>query len=50
MSTSLGVPDDYLNKKYLLLIEDVIKRRAARNIPVMVRQQTMKTSSNAIKT
>jgi 2-keto-3-deoxy-L-rhamnonate aldolase RhmA len=49
MSTSLGIPDDYLNKKYLHVIEDIIKRCAARRVPVMVHQQTIETSSNAIK-
>ena len=49
MSTSLGIPDDYSNKKYLRVIEDIIKRCAARNIPVMVHQQTIETSSKAIK-
>ncbi len=41
MSTSLGVPDDYSNKKYLKVIADIIKRCEARKIPVMVHQQTI---------
>ncbi len=49
MSTSLGIPDDYSNKKYLRVIEDIIRRSAARNIPVMVHQQTIETSSKAIE-
>ena len=49
MSTSLGVPDDYSNKKYLRVIEDIIKRCEARKIPVMVHQQTIDTSTKAIK-
>ncbi|HJM93638.1 MAG: aldolase/citrate lyase family protein [Alphaproteobacteria bacterium] len=49
MSTSLGIPDDYSNKQYLRVIEDIIKRCAARKIPVMVHQQTIDTSSKAIK-
>jgi 4-hydroxy-2-oxoheptanedioate aldolase len=48
MSTSLGVPDDYSNKKYLNVIADIIKRCTARKIPVMVHQQTIETSSKAI--
>ena len=49
MSTSLGIPDDYTNKKYLRVVEDIIKRCAARKIPVMVHQQTIATSTKAIK-
>ena len=49
MSTSLGIPDDYTNKKYLRVVEDIIKRCAARKISVMVHQQTIATSTKAIK-
>ena len=49
MSTSLGIPDDYTNKKYLRVIEGIIKRCAARKIPVMVHQQTIETSCKAIE-
>lgn len=49
MSTSLGIPDDYSNEKYLRVVEDIIKRCAARKIPVMVHQQTLETSSKAIQ-
>ena len=49
MSTSLGIPDDYSNKKYLRVIDDIIKRCEARKIPVMVHQQTIETSTKAIK-
>ena len=49
MSTSLGIPDDYSNKKYLRVIEDIIARCAARGIPVMVHQQTIETSRKAIE-
>jgi 4-hydroxy-2-oxoheptanedioate aldolase len=49
MSTSLGIPDDYSNPKYLSVVKDIIKRCEARGIPVMVHQQTIETSSTAIK-
>lgn len=49
MSTSLGIPDDYQNPKYLRVVKDIIERCAGRNIPVMVHQQTIETSSTAIK-
>ena len=49
MSTSLGVPDDYKSAKYLRVIKDIIKRCEARGVPVMVHQQTIETSSKAIK-
>jgi 2-keto-3-deoxy-L-rhamnonate aldolase RhmA len=48
MSTSLGVPDDYKNPKYLRVIKDIITRCAARGVPVMVHQQTIETSTKAI--
>lgn len=48
MSTSLGVPDDYKNPKYLRVIKDIIERCGARGIPVMVHQQTIETSIRAI--
>jgi 2-keto-3-deoxy-L-rhamnonate aldolase RhmA len=48
MSTSLGVPDDYKNPKYLRVIKDIITRCAARDVPVMVHQQTIETSTKAI--
>lgn len=49
MSTSLGVPDDYKNPRYLRVIKDIIQRCEARGIPVMVHQQTIDTSAKAIK-
>ncbi len=48
MSTSLGIPDDYSNPKYLDVLKDVIGRSEARNVPVMVHQQTIETSTTAI--
>ena len=48
MSTSLGIPDDYSNRKYLRVVEDIIKRCAERKIPVMVHQQTIETSTKVI--
>jgi len=49
MSTSLGIPDDYSNPKYLKVVKDIIKRADARGIPTMVHQQTIETSATAIK-
>lgn len=49
MSTSLGIPDDYTNPKYIKVIKDIIKRAEARGIPTMVHQQTIDTSTTAIK-
>jgi len=49
MSTSLGIPDDYKNPKYLRVVKDIIGRCEARKIPVMVHQQTIETSNTAIK-
>ena len=49
MSTSLGIPDDYENPIYQRVIKDIIARCASRQIPVMVHQQTIATSTNAIE-
>ncbi|NKC11216.1 MAG: hypothetical protein GKR94_03120 [Gammaproteobacteria bacterium] len=49
MSTSLGIPDDYANPRYLNVVKDIIGRCAARHIPVMVHQQTLETSTTAIE-
>ncbi|MEM7252233.1 MAG: aldolase/citrate lyase family protein [Pseudomonadota bacterium] len=49
MSTSLGIPDDYKNPKYLNVIKKVIKKSEAAGVPVMVHQQTVDTSTTAIK-
>ncbi len=49
MSTSLGIPDDYANQEYLAVLEDIIAKSEARGVPVMIHQQTIETSSTAIK-
>lgn len=48
MSTSLGIPDDYANPKYIEVIADIIKTCEAQGVPVMVHQQTIETSTMAI--
>ncbi|MBT4043215.1 MAG: hypothetical protein HOK21_25135 [Rhodospirillaceae bacterium] len=49
MSTSLGIPNDYTNPQYIAVIEDIIKRCEAVNVPVMVHQQTIADSTMAIE-
>lgn len=49
MSTSLGIPDDYENPKYVEVVGDIIRRCEAKGIPVMVHQQTKETSTMAIR-
>ncbi len=49
MSTSLGIPDDYANPKYVEVIGDIIRRCEAAGVPVMVHQQTIETSAMAIE-
>ncbi|MEM7407199.1 MAG: aldolase/citrate lyase family protein [Pseudomonadota bacterium] len=49
MSTSLGIPDDYDNPRYLEVIADIITRAEACGIPTMVHQQTIATSTRAIE-
>jgi 2-keto-3-deoxy-L-rhamnonate aldolase RhmA len=49
LSTSLGIPDDYKNPKYLRVVKDIIQRAEARGIPTMVHQQDIPTSTKALK-
>lgn len=49
MSTSLGIPNDYSNPKYISVVEDIIKRAEAKGIPTMVHQQTIADSTMAIE-
>ena len=49
MSTSLGIPDDYENPKYLNTIKTVIEKADTAGVPVMVHQQTLETSATAIE-
>ena len=49
MTTSLGIPDETKNPKYLDVIRDIVARCAARNVPVMVHHQTVVDSLAAIE-
>ena len=49
MSTSLGIPDDYSNDKYTDVLKDIIAKSSAKDLPVMIHQQTIETSATAIK-
>jgi 2-keto-3-deoxy-L-rhamnonate aldolase RhmA len=49
MSTSLGIPNDYTNPQYIAVVEDIIKRCEAVNVPVMVHQQNIADSTMAIE-
>ncbi len=49
MTTSLGIPDETKNPKYLDVIRDVVARSEARNVPVMVHHQTVEDSLAAIE-
>jgi 2-keto-3-deoxy-L-rhamnonate aldolase RhmA len=49
MTTSLGIPDETKNPKYLDVIRDVVARSEARNVPVMVHHQTVEDSLASIE-
>ena len=49
MTTSLGIPDETKNPKYLDVIRDVVKRSEARNVPVMVHHQNVEVSLASIE-
>ena len=49
MTTSLGIPDQVTNPKYLDVISNIIEKSELRNIPVMIHQQTIATSIKAIE-
>ena len=48
MTTSLGIPDETKNEKYLDVIRDVVARSEARNVPVMVHHQNVEDSLASI--
>ena len=49
MTTSLGIPDQVTNPKYLDVISNIIEKSESRNIPVMIHQQTIETYIKAIE-
>ncbi len=49
MTTSLGIPDEVTNPKYLDVIKGVIAQSEAHGVPVMIHQQTLDTSTTAIE-
>jgi len=49
MTTSLGIPDEVTNPKYLDVLKGVIAKSEAHGVPVMIHQQTVDTSKTAIE-
>jgi 4-hydroxy-2-oxoheptanedioate aldolase len=49
MTTSLGIPDEVANPKYLDVIKDIIAKAEASGVPVMIHQQTLDASTTAIE-
>ncbi len=49
MTTSLGIPDETKNPKYLDVIRDVVARSEAKGIPVMVHHQNVEDSLASIE-
>ena len=49
MTTSLGIPDEVTNSKYLDVIKSVIDTSESHGVPVMIHQQTLETSTTAIE-
>ena len=49
MTTSLGIPDETKNEKYLDVIRDVVARSEAHNVPVMVHHQNVPDSLASIE-
>ncbi len=48
MTTSLGIPDETKNERYLDVIRDVVARSEVRNVPVMVHHQNVEDSLASI--
>lgn len=48
MTTSLGIPDEMNNPRYLDVIKDIVARSEARKVPVMVFSSSMEESVTAI--
>ena len=49
MTTSLGIPDEVANPKYLDVIKDIIAKAEASGVPAMIHQQTLDASTTAIE-
>ncbi|MCA9830757.1 MAG: aldolase/citrate lyase family protein [Dehalococcoidia bacterium] len=49
MTTSLGIPDEVTNPRYLDVLKGVIAKSEAAGVPVMIHQQTSETSATAIE-
>ena len=49
MTTSLGIPDEMTNPKYLSVISDIIKRSEAKGVPVQVFSTSPEEALNAVK-
>ncbi|MEI6137530.1 MAG: aldolase/citrate lyase family protein, partial [Chloroflexota bacterium] len=48
MTTSLGIPDEYTNQKYLDVIKDIVTRSEAKGVPVQVFTTTPEEGVNAV--
>ncbi len=49
LTTSLGIPDEVTDPRYLRTVKTVITKAAAKRVPVMVHQQTIEASKQAIE-
>ncbi len=49
LTTSLGIPDEVENPKYLDVLKDIIETGERHGVPTMVHQQTMSASTTAIE-
>ena len=49
LTTSLGIPNEFDNPKYLDVVADVVKRSEARGKPVLIHQWTVEDSKRAIE-
>ncbi|MEX0925485.1 MAG: aldolase/citrate lyase family protein [Dehalococcoidia bacterium] len=48
MTTSLGIPDEVENPRYLDVLREIIAKSEARGVPVMIHQQNIEASRRAI--
>ena len=49
LTTSLGIPDELTNPRYIAALKKIIKRAEAKKVPVMVHHQTQEASKMTIE-
>ncbi len=49
LTTSLGVPDEITNPRYIRTLKTIVKKAEAKGVPVMIHHQTVESSKGSIE-